>query len=493
MPTNLRLLWSTSNITNTDVSISIFYGSTKLFGSKVRADCSTFFYSLDTTTYYSSSGYNYSSNFYTNTAWRNGDATTASVNLWKVTVLEETYGQSHIATHFATTLSKLESYVSTPNRAKLDRTEGSGRVFFQVHDTSLLLPNKVINPEKAYDGDVYDAALFASSPSDVTGAFKLYRNTTKNETGVDGTVYLDFTCGPVSHNSILDIYLDYTSNNDYTSGTYIGSIYSYQLIDNSNYIGFSIPSSLMENISDSSFYTTSLYVVHRYDSTDPDVLDTTYLMRDAYIGYQPTAETSILTDNTCIVYDATVPSIYRQIYTRNKAALKKGGVYVLDYYTPPFWSYTTSNTFTYNDWNRLEIILQNLGRYSHSPIYYGARLPFFGCAKIILGPTRSAHSIDENIEGFPINIIKKTGITADGIACSSSISNSLSLYNPAISPNIINQDGTVYKLVPCVADNTVFITFYRKNSGEYVPWKTATYLHPFTSSKTFYLKFFGKK
>ena len=86
MPNVIKYHWSTEDVTNTDMSISISYSDTNIFGSLVSADASSFFYSIPDSTYWSADGSNYNTIIKTSSDWLKGDPASAKIHMRHVIV-----------------------------------------------------------------------------------------------------------------------------------------------------------------------------------------------------------------------------------------------------------------------------------------------------------------------------------------------------------------------------------------------------------------------
>jgi hypothetical protein len=224
--------------------------------------------------------------------------------------------------------------------------------------------------------------------------------------------------------------------------------------------------------------------------------ESTWFIYDSYLLFKRLiVDQSIDTSHTCFIYDSTTPIITNEIYTEHRASVKGGKVFIIDYYTPgDWWNLSTSDSlYTHTVWNRFENILQYFGRFYHSPYLYNTQLPKLNTIKIAMLQNSPYFEIIEDV--YDVNIATTLSSSSDSSITSIVFDNDkyLTLFGSHISPNLVLDDGTYYRVSTSIQDNTVMLGYYYMSDGTNFPYTETNTTHPFVADHTFYLSFYGRK
>lgn len=471
-----------------DYYVSIIgYGTSDatLFMVDIKGDSNSFFYTLQPT--------DLTSGTIANDFWVSvqgaGDLTgTCDVSL--MAVMDETVGQAQLVTSYETYVSGSILDLTTNHSVSVDRTEFYGtpgsQIFWESHDVSESAD--ATNPLYSYDNQSILTSTLITM--DTTNVFKLVRDTSATYGGIDGTVFVKVKSYT---DPITDIYcyIDSTNTPD-TTGSYLG-MFSKSELSSSNITtkAFVIDSTMMDVINENKFLGTTLKLV-----TNQNIIDSTIQYHDSFVVFNRTVDSTVYTDHSVDVVDNTTPIIWREITTINKVKINSGKVYVFDYYTPgSWWQFDGLNKYTVDDWNYLENIAQNFGRFFHSPLYYDVQSPYVGHLTIIA----KANGTIDIYEDCPdsstiITYTNNDTTTLSGFELCNNLGDNLQLYLPSISPDALQMDGTYWRLSSFIKnDSTLTFNSYYDSGGVYVEWYDQSRMHPFSTDATFHVMFYGKK
>lgn len=150
--------------------------------------------------------------------------------------------------------------------------------------------------------------------------------------------------------------------------------------------------------------------------------------------------------------------------------------------------------YTTQEQNKREVIVQNFGRFFHSPLYFNTQLPYFGTIALAITGGGAFSILEDNADATTDTIysIENDG-TSSYFCIDTEVSSILNLYSPYVSPNCFIDDNTQYRLVPCISDSSVLIRVYYSTGSTFSTWYDTGSSHPFVSDSTFFVSFYGKR
>jgi len=495
-----KLEWSSSGCVYADVSIAIWADNTYfnpgiatyVFNDFVRAASNGFFITVPDNMFADSTlGGPYSPLYVQIGLYpehKNGDSV-PNIDLTNVSILDNTAGQKIISTQHSVVLSMLDGTMTTGHSVFIDRTEYYGDpdsfIFFDSTDASTV--SDITNGGYAYDKE--PTSTYAIYPEQVSGRLQILRTTDSSYGGVNGYVHIAAKVLNGFYGPTLQAYLDYTDSD--IGPYYIGQFFFNNSLDSIKKKSFKIPLKLMDVLSHNRFNKTHLLLKNINDTST----GSSWGIYDSYITFYRTIDSTLDTSHEVLIADSTTPIVNKIISTKHIARITRGSTYELDYYTPGEWWKFTGDKEYYNfvDWNKYENILQYFGRYYHSPIYFKSQLPDFGSLTFRARSNGKLAIVNDNLSAETPTIISKyIDGSSHGVNIISDSAKYLSLYNPKISPEVLTDDGTIFRALPAVQDNTICVYWFYSNDGTYFNWES-TNNHPFITNRLFYLSYYCKK
>ena len=490
MYTNLIIEWlKNSYVNNSDMSIVIYttypYTST-IFSDKIHVGGSHFEYTIPPNYYFDTTVDGFHTTISSGGSLLNGDSAFSDFTINSLSISKSITGISSIVSYNYASILYTDGILYTDNTCFIDRTEdidGTDCIMFwdssDISDVS-----NTQNIEYIYSDE--PRLEYGIYPRQNSGVLRILRLNPLVSNVTHGVVHIDTSGYEVYPDSDMTVYLDYSTGTD---GTYLGVIgvplFGSGIIQHS----FSVPRSLMDLISDSSFSNTTLLLKNISTYT------ATWYIYDSYMSFYKLNDASSLdTSNNCAIYESNFPILLHTIETQNYANVKGGKTFIIDYYTPGNWWNINKNdaAYSYTTWNSLETILSYFGRFYNSAYMYNNQMPKIYTFKYTCNISNPYLSIDENIsDTYTDNSFITDSSTFMGIALTKNYQ--LSLFGPVISPEFTQDDGTMYRIIPYISDTTVIVKYQYFNNGVYTDVTSLEKYHPFTVPKSFYLSFYGKR
>ena len=479
--------WTSSDVTNADLSIHIYDTSefSTIYSSTASAVAQTFIYTLDSTLY-DGTYYNVGVDITTAPSLLNGDTSAARVVVKEISVYEENqYGCLHIDTSFSIELSMPDatlndtSFYADITREDFAEAGGCG-VFFTAHDISGI-ESFVENPGYGYDTET--RGNYSDFSYTTIGQFAIYKDTTFVSGGCGASLELDFSVGDYWYDTSVCIYIGNVAD-DFSSATYLGCIYDRDFVNTPTTIAFDVPGSVMLDLVNQDFSDTWVYLAWG-DKTSSGVLylyDVRLVFDKGYDG------TALDTTFSLVVYDATTPVEAAYIETENIVRVHSGDSFVFDYYTPgAFVDLDIGTSYTYEVWNNIELWLQNIARYFSSPLTFETNVPEH--IDIVV-------NIDSSGQPSVASLYKENEATVevDGTALLVYVGLSDSgLLIPSVvaSPSRVITDGTAYSILGEYSGGYISLFFYNVSTGGIVDLESDGV--PINSATTITLLGFGRR
>lgn len=153
-----------------------------------------------------------------------------------------------------------------------------------------------------------------------------------------------------------------------------------------------------------------------------------------------------------------------------------------------------ANVYTIPKQNYIEEIVQDFGRFFHSPLYFNTQLPYLGTISFMATSGSGLSIVEENVDYSNGTAISTEADSDSRHFClQPEVGSILKMYQPYISPAYFIDDGDTYRLVPCVEDSSLLIRVYSSTGGTFDTWNPGSGDHPFTVTRTFYVSFLGKR
>jgi hypothetical protein len=153
-----------------------------------------------------------------------------------------------------------------------------------------------------------------------------------------------------------------------------------------------------------------------------------------------------------------------------------------------------ADVFTIKNQNNIEGITQNFGKFFHSPLYYNTQHPYFGTVALKADATGTMSLWEENADySNGTTLSTESDANSRYFSIKPEISDILTIYSPYISPAYFLDDGTQYRLVPCIGDSSILIRVYSSTGSTFDTWNPSSGVHPFSSDYIFYITFYGKR
>lgn len=144
--------------------------------------------------------------------------------------------------------------------------------------------------------------------------------------------------------------------------------------------------------------------------------------------------------------------------------------------------------------NYIETIVQNFGRFFHSPLYYNTQLPYFGTFAFEASSGDKLIIFEENQDySNGTTLTTEADGTSRYFSIDTELGSILTIYSPYIAPSYFIDGGTQYRLVPCVQDSSVLIRVYTSTGSTFDTWNPGSGNHPFNSDQTFHVSFYAKR
>lgn len=488
MYTNVVFSWTAYTATTAELGFTIsspVAGVTYCDSTMLLSSDTTFFYTIPSTVFdFDSTANDLDIEIHT---IHNGN-TTATAIFNTVSVIDQDTAQEQIITNHGVIIKLGDDRMDTSHSVFIDVDEvygASSVIFWTDHDGTEVLPS-IVSPEFSYDKEPYNTKALLDSSSE--GLFKLLRRTDADTKGIKGQVH--FLLGS-SENSLTDLDIFIRQDNDAdTTGTAIDNIkYDYFSSETPTHLYTTIPDDLMREFSENDFNGVTVQL-HYYAPTQ----DSTIFVFDSYITMISAYDDSLTTNHSAAVAAAGTPYVWKSVVTNHSARIKRGPVVVFDYYTPgTFWDLGSPTKYTVSEWNKLEEILQDIGRFFHSPILYNAQVPCVNDMELIFGSGGNITFGTSYSDSSGAYAAVTDSSTYKGIAIIPSVGEYLTLYNPSISPNMFLDDGTFWRITTYAEDCTVYLQYYVSTGTDFTAWYNVNNEHPFVSDHTFKFVVYGKK